>query len=233
MDYEFDFDTFLEDPSNHFAYALCKDIVENLSERENPFWIYGPTGCGKSHLLGAIRRRLEATSYLDICVISGEEAAGALLASMKDSPNEWNRIKACDVLLVDHIDCVCGRPLMQKELAQMLLDKCAKGQQVVIVSSCQPSCFPALCDAFTSQSEKAMIAYIAPPSQELCRALVARYREQHPFPATDTALAYLIENARSFVQLRGALNAALFWHQTNDKKVTLWWAKKYMCAIGR
>lgn len=245
MDHEFDFDTFVEDSSNRFAYTLCRDIVVEMGDREllrgrkpsgerdNPLWIFGPTGCGKSHLLGAIRRRLEKVSYLSVCSVTGEEVSAALLAKLEGNHDEWERMKACDVLLMDDMDYVCGRRLMQEEVARMILDKCAKGQQVVLATCYAPIQFPGLIETLCRQAEDILLVDIAPPSQELCRALVSQYREQAPFPATDTALAYLIENARSFAHLRGALNAALFWHQTNGKKVTLWWAKKYLRATVR
>ena len=53
------FDEFIVAPYNRFAYTASQAIIEKFGILYNPFYVYGPTGVGKTHLLQAIGNRVK------------------------------------------------------------------------------------------------------------------------------------------------------------------------------
>jgi chromosomal replication initiator protein len=48
------FDSFVVGSFNELAHAAAQSIIKNPGHNYNPFFIYGPTGLGKTHLIQAI-----------------------------------------------------------------------------------------------------------------------------------------------------------------------------------
>ena len=48
------FDSFIVGSFNELAYALSQAIIDNPGTKYNPFFIYGGTGFGKTHLIQAV-----------------------------------------------------------------------------------------------------------------------------------------------------------------------------------
>src|SRR3972149_4778604 len=54
------FDSFVVGSSNELAFAASMAIVKNIGRKYNPFFIYGGTGLGKTHLIQAIGNSVKA-----------------------------------------------------------------------------------------------------------------------------------------------------------------------------
>ena len=56
------FENYVTDPENSLVFAIAQKIASNPgSEAYNPFYVYGGSGLGKTHLLWAIANRIRAT----------------------------------------------------------------------------------------------------------------------------------------------------------------------------
>jgi len=52
-------DSFIVGSSNELAYAASLAIIKNVGKKYNPFFIYGGTGLGKTHLIQAIGNEIK------------------------------------------------------------------------------------------------------------------------------------------------------------------------------
>jgi len=51
---KYTFDSFIVGPFNELAYAVAQSIINNPGRNYNPFFIYGGTGLGKTHIIQAV-----------------------------------------------------------------------------------------------------------------------------------------------------------------------------------
>lgn len=59
IDPHFTFDQFVTAKSNQIAYSICRETANNLGQsKNNPLFIYGATGLGKTHLMQAIAHEI-------------------------------------------------------------------------------------------------------------------------------------------------------------------------------
>ena len=71
---DFTFNTFVVGPNNEFAHAASFQVSENPGDiRNNPLFIFGPTGLGKTHLLNAIGNHIKTKQpHLRLTYVSAE-----------------------------------------------------------------------------------------------------------------------------------------------------------------
>lgn len=221
------FASFVEDESNAAALSLCRKLAEGGGKDFQPLWICGPSGCGKTHLLHAVARGLLENGCRGIRFLTATAASEALVVSLEGNSRLWEDLKSCRVLILDEMDALLGKDATQKEFEKLILTLYGQGGTVVMASERAPMDFPLLA-WLQSRTETAFCIDIAPPGRELRRKVALDCSAELPFPVTERALAYLIEGTNSVPQIKGALNAADFYHRTTSKKITLPWVKKYL-----
>lgn len=99
------------------AHAAALAIAETPAERYNPYFIYGGSGLGKTHLMHAIGHRIRE-KYPDMVIrcITSEDFANELIQSLQDkNPESFRqRYRNVDVLLVDDIQFLEIRSIHRK-----------------------------------------------------------------------------------------------------------------------
>ena len=126
--------SFIISPANASARELAESVVQHPGQHASPLLLYGPAGCGKSHLLRAIARELEPAGEV-LRIGAGAfslELASAIrageLATFQARPQ---RLVA---LLVDDLETLEGREASQHELARTLEAMRAARAQVVVTA---------------------------------------------------------------------------------------------------
>lgn len=113
-----DFESFLVDDSNKFAYVAAKNVITKTSGFYNPVFICGRKGVGKTHLLNAIYLELKKENpYSKIVYTTGEGFANDFIVGLKTNTIEKFRDKYrnCDYLLIDDIQFITVDSAIQEE----------------------------------------------------------------------------------------------------------------------
>ena len=132
------FDSFLHDPGNEFAVLACKRITEAPGVEHNPLYIYGPHGCGKTHLLSAITHEFqqlmneEAVLHLEGPRFVNRDAHK--LAERTDNDLRQD-IEEAAVIVFDDVDALSNRNLAQEELFHLINNSLERGQQLVFTGT--------------------------------------------------------------------------------------------------
>ncbi|NDZ93324.1 hypothetical protein G3I13_01930 [Streptomyces sp. SID6673] len=131
------FDTLRIDASNRFAHAAAHAVAEVPGRAYNPLWIYGRSGAGKTHLLGAIERKV-ALDY-----------PGTIVAhvSLMNPYALDRRFDQAQVLLLDDAEHLRNSCKMFAQFNEVVSSTVIEGGQVVIASqSCYQSLHRDCCD---------------------------------------------------------------------------------------
>ena len=132
------FKNFVVGPSNSLAFEACKKICDQISNY-NPLFLYSGIGMGKTHLLNSIG--LELKKNKKVMFISAERFMYQFVKSLKR--NEMVKFKDffrnTDVFIIDDIQFVSGKEVMQEEFFHTFNALIEKGSQVIISSDRPPA----------------------------------------------------------------------------------------------
>ena len=132
------FKNFVVGPSNSLAFEACKKVCDQISNY-NPLFLYSGIGMGKTHLLNSIG--LELKKNKKVMFISAERFMYQFVKSLKR--NEMVKFKDffrnSDVFIIDDIQFVSGKEVMQEEFFHTFNALIEKGSQVIISSDRPPA----------------------------------------------------------------------------------------------
>ena len=83
---KYNFDNFVVGSSNKYAHAAALAVAESPSEAYNPFFIYGGSGLGKTHLMHAIGiYLLEHNDDINVLYVSSEMFTNEFIKAIREN----------------------------------------------------------------------------------------------------------------------------------------------------
>ena len=165
------FDNFIKGTSNKLAHEASLKVSENLSNY-NPLYIYGGVGMGKTHLLNAIG--FELKKNYKVMFISAERFMYQFVKSIKT--NDMVRFKEnfrnTDVLLIDDIQFMNGKEVMQEEFIHTFNALLDKGSQIIISADRAPNKLSRIQERIKSRFSGGLVVDIQKPDFELRKKIV-------------------------------------------------------------
>ncbi len=135
---DFGFDNFFSGQSNLAAFKASIQVAEKPGELWNPFFIYGDSGLGKTHLLQAIKNEIRKNSDYQVEYISSEEFGTLTIDKMQKGYIETekfkNNFKNLDVLLIDDIQFLAKRQ-KTNEIFFYILNYFIENKKQIVISS--------------------------------------------------------------------------------------------------
>ena len=201
------FDTFVVGSNNRLAHAAAAAVGDRPGGRYNPLFIYSGVGLGKTHLMHAIAHRCRQNGYKAVYV-SCEMFTNELVTAIRTGTQEQFRAKyrTSDVLLVDDVQFLAGKPSTQEELFHTFNALHEAGKQVVLACDRPPKAMSTLENRLRSRFEWGLITDIQPPDMETRQAILAAkcvsYGIDLPYALLERIAALVTTNIR---ELEGAL----------------------------
>jgi chromosomal replication initiator protein len=203
------FEDFIEGPSNQFVKSAAIGVAMRPGKTYNPLFIHGGVGLGKTHLLHSIGHFIHQNNKkLKIQCITTEAFINDLVEHLKSkSIDQMKRFyRSLDVLLVDDIQFLQGRPNFEEEFSQTFESLINQGKQIVITSDKSPSQLR-LSERLTARMEWGLVANIGVPDLETRVAIVQHKAEKKGFTIPNSIAFFIAEHIFSNVrQLEGAIN---------------------------
>lgn len=205
------FDTFIVGSNNRLAHAASVAVGDRPGSRYNPLFLYSGVGLGKTHLMHAIAHRSRQNGYKPVYV-SCEMFTNELVTAIRTNSQEQFRAKyrTSDVLLVDDVQFLAGKPSTQEELFHTFNALHEAGKQVVLASDRPPKAIATLENRLRSRFEWGLITDIQAPDLEMRLAIL-----EAKCAAQGISLSYaLLEQIAALVptnirELEGALTKVM------------------------
>lgn len=206
---EYTFENFVVGKSNELAQRSSLAVAKNPGQLNNPLFLYGPSGIGKTHLLFAIMnetRRLYPK--FKILYVTSEEFT---IDFVDAAPNNRmtgfrNKYRGVDMLLIDDIQFLTNKFSTQEEFFHTFNTLYAENKQIIISADRHPREVNNLEERIKSRFEAGLVADIQPPDLELRIAIFKRKTLDMGISIPPEVLIYLAENIKINIrQIEGAI----------------------------
>ena len=219
------FDDFVVGPGNRFAHAAAVSIAESPSRTYNPFFLYGPSGLGKTHLLQAVAHEIQRRfPNKKVHYTSSETFTNALIDSIhKRTTSDFrNRFRQLDVLLIDDIHFIAGKDSTQEEFFHTFNALYDAKKQIILSSDRSPKEIPSLEGRLVSRFEWGLTTDIQPPDFETRVAILKKKLERENVAVPNDVLFYIAEHiTKNIRELEGALIRVCAYATLTEKIITL------------
>lgn len=235
-DSAYTFDNFIVGSSNKFAYAASVAVAKHpYANENNPLFIYGASGLGKTHLMKAIANAVKAERpNYRIIFVSGENFTNEFLDSLtkKTTSKFKERYRNADMLFVDDIQFIAGRASTEEEFFNTFNALHDAHKQIVLTSDRLPQELQGLEKRLVSRFEGGLLADIQPPDTELRIAIFKSKAMAMKVDISNEVLTYIAENTKSNVrQIEGVIKRLGAYSFINGVPITVDIAKNLLTGI--
>jgi chromosomal replication initiator protein len=205
------FERYIEGDCNRLARSAAMAIAENPGSNSfNPFFIYGGTGLGKTHLIQSIGNKVkqEHGNELAVLYISSESFTNEFVQAIRNNrASEFTMFyRQIDVLIVDDIQFFSGKEKTQEEFFHIFNALHQDGKQIILSSDRAPREIPDIEERLISRFSWGLSADLQIPEYETRYAILERKANDNGIELPHDVLEFIAHNFKSNVRdLEGAI----------------------------
>jgi len=218
------FDNFVIGGSNQIAYHAAKSVAENPGGSfNNPLFVYGGVGLGKTHIIQAIGNNiLSANPKTRILYINANRFVDDFMDSLRDDSrnkqgesNKKFRAKYrqnVDILMIDDIQFIENKGGSQDALFHTFNDLYQHGKQIIFTADRHPKELKDMNDRLLSRFQSGLTVDIAKPDLETRIAIIKKKAGKLKFKIADNITEFIAEKINTNIrELEGALQKVMFY----------------------
>ena len=228
---DYTFERFIVGSSNRFAHAAALAVAQRPAAENNPLFIYGNSGLGKTHLMYAIANVIRRTHpEYRIIYTKGEDFTNELITAIQEGNVQTFRNKY--LLLLDDVQFIAGKERTQEEFFHTFNALYEAKKQIVLTSDRPPKEINTLEDRMKTRFEWGLLADIQPPDFETRIAIIRDKALKMGVDLPDEVSNYIAENIQSNIrQLEGAVKKIKAMHELMGERITIPLAENAIDAL--
>lgn len=208
------FDSFIVGEGNRFAHAACVAVANQQSSQiNNPLFLYGGSGLGKTHLMHAIGNHIKQHfPQKKLIYIPCEQFVNEFIKTIGKGSYEGfrNKYRNCDLLMIDDIQFIEEKEQMQIEFFHTFNTLYEQGSNIVMTCDKPPNSLSLLEDRLRTRFASGLIVDIQKPDYETRVAILNRRCEENNIQMPKDIIEYIAGNIRSNIrELEGACNTVI------------------------
>lgn len=228
---EYTFNNFAVSGTNQLAFVSAQTVAENIGRSYNPFFIYGPVGVGKTHLMHAIANDVyQKQPDKKILYITSEEFTNEVIEAIRNNETAKmkKRFRSAFLLLIDDIQFIEGKERVQEELFHTFNILIDNGSQIALSSDRPPHEIKKLEKRLSSRFAGGLTVDIEPPDFELKAAIIGIKAKKFGYEIPTDVAKLLAENAEDTRSLEGILLRIITQATTSRTEITVELAQKVL-----
>ncbi|MBL0317883.1 MAG: chromosomal replication initiator protein DnaA [Alphaproteobacteria bacterium] len=212
LDPRFTFAHYMVGESNRLAYTAMQKILDSQSPvpGNNPLYVYGGVGLGKTHLLQALAASIRSRfPHRKVAYLSAEKFMFFFIKAVRQ--NEMiafkEQLRSVDVLLIDDLQFISGKGSTQEEFFHTFNSLLDNQRQVVISGDRPPYELKDIDNRIRSRLSWGMVADIKPADYELRCQIIESKAKQMKTALPESVVAFLATKITGSIrELEGAMN---------------------------
>ena len=228
------FDNFIEGECNRLVRSAAMSVSVNPGSHTpfNPLYIYGDSGLGKTHVAHAIgnevRQRFPELQVLYVAM-SKFQAQFQAATLNHDVPNFIHYYQAVDVLILDDIQELSGKPGTQNAFFNIFNHLQMSGKQLVLISDKPPVELKDIEERLLTRFKWGLSAEIRIPDYETKVKIIRTKANQLNADIPDEVVSYLAEHISANIrEIEGAISSLVANATFMNKRITTALAKEVL-----
>ncbi|HEV7702333.1 MAG TPA: chromosomal replication initiator protein DnaA [Candidatus Paceibacterota bacterium] len=219
------FNSFIVGAFNELAYAAAQAIIDSPGTKYNPFFVYGPTGLGKTHLIQAIGNSIKQKyENKKVHYMTLEKFATDFINSLQS--NKANSFKEkyrkYDLLIIDDIQFIGKMEKIQEELFHTFNTFYESNKQIIFSSDKHPNYIPELADRLKSRFAAGMIVDVSAPEFESRLAILKVKLKEMNIELEPEIVEYIASAVEGNIrELEGSLNIIVCQYRLKNRPLPL------------
>ena len=171
------FETLVTGQSNEIAVQLAQRIAAGQTVGTSTTLIYGRQGTGKTHILLALKNKVEAQEPDRVVVyLTAEEFMSAYHdgVKVKDTSGLKKRLRSATLLLIDDLHRIAGKPGTETELYQNIREVTGNGGLVVLAGDEAPGDVTGFGPRMRAELKGSIAVEVGLPDADMRREILVR-----------------------------------------------------------
>lgn len=219
------FDNFVEGVSNKLSRSVALSITENPGRSTfNPFFLYGPSGVGKTHLVNAIGVKIRENDphkrvlFVSAHVFKTQYTDSVIHNTQNDFINFYQTI---DVLIIDDIQEITTAKT-QQAFFHIFNHLQQNNRQIIITCDRPPVLLEGMEERMLTRFKWGMTAEMEKPDTQLRRAILLSKTKRDGLVIPQEVLQYIAQNVPSSVrELEGIVNSLMAYSVVDNCEIDL------------
>ena len=223
---EFTFENFVEGKSNQMARAASMLVASNPRDTDNnPLFIYGGVGLGKTHLMHAIGNRMQQENLdANVVYLHSEQFVAEMVTALQHNRiSEFKKhYRSVHALLIDDIQFFAGKERSQEEFFHTFNRLIERERLVVLTSDRYPKEIHGLESRLKTRFGGGLPIAIEPPELETRAAILMNKAAAADTTVPDDVAYFIARRMQSNVrELEGALRRVIAHAKFTGRAVTI------------
>lgn len=201
---DYTLDNFVIGSNNILATSVARNIIENPGTSYNPFFLYGGSGLGKTHLVQAIGNELLKKNpnfkikYLPVSSFYTDFINAIRANKGKDFSEKFKKL---DVLIIDDFQMIVNKDSSQEEFFNIFNELYQLDKQIIVTSDRLPEQIKTVDERLASRLSQSGAFDIQMPRFEDKCAILKSKAEFMGVEIEDEAIEYLAENVTTNIRM--------------------------------
>ena len=227
LDKNLNFDTLVTGNANQMARMVGLEVIKQLGQRYNPFFIYGGVGVGKTHLMQAIGNevyRLDPSKKIRY-LFANTYVSEVVKAYQKNQFEEFkNYYHNLDLLLIDDIQFFGegDKSGTQGAFFELFESMIRNHKQIIITSDRYPQSLEGIQERLRSRFMSGIDIAIEPPGFEMRVSILLKKAELEGVNLPEDVATFIAQLLRANVrELEGALRKVIAYSNFTGSAIDL------------